>query len=64
MTAFAYTFPYSYGDMLKLGESLSTLAAKRLAHIYFHREVLAHSPEGRRVELWTITSHPRGQLHR
>lgn len=49
VTSFAYTFPYKYSDMLKLGSSLEMMMKYRMTNIYFHRDVLALSPEKRRI---------------
>ncbi len=52
---FALTFPFSYSDCQSmLDEYEKTLAND--PHIYFHRELLATSLEGRRLDLLTITS--------
>jgi murein tripeptide amidase MpaA len=49
----ALTYPWSYEDSLNLLE----WAGRSLARsVYFHREVLAHTLENRRVDLVTISS--------
>ena len=59
-TFFAFCLPYAYStlqDQLLAYErkfAASTAAGK---NVYFHRELLAHSLEGRRIDLLTISSH-------
>lgn len=47
----AFTFPYSYSE---LQSDLSRLSAPD--GVYLHRELLVHTPDGRRVDLLTITA--------
>ena len=64
---FAFCYPFSYVDCQKKLSSLSerlscpcTLTPGRCADdqaIYFHREHLCRSLDGRRVDLLTVTSH-------
>jgi hypothetical protein len=51
---FAYTYPFSLSDCDQKLKQLEQKAAN-INGIYFHREVLAYSQEGRNVELVTIT---------
>ena len=54
-TYFALTFPFSYSDCQ---ERLSTYEKAFESHpkIYFYRELLTKSLEGRRIDLLTITA--------
>ncbi|XP_054266255.1 cytosolic carboxypeptidase-like protein 5 [Macrosteles quadrilineatus] len=63
ITYFAFTYPYSYSE---LQTSLSLIDSKLLSNskpqprpddIYYHREPVCYSLEGRRVELLTISSY-------
>lgn len=64
-TYFAFTYPYSYGELQaslnmidsKLLRLNNILAQPRPDDIYYHREVVCYSLEGRRVELLTISSY-------
>ena len=57
---FAFTYPYTYTQMLS---RLDQLAEKASAceELYMHNEVLTKSPEGRQINLLTISSR-RGLL--
>lgn len=53
--SFAFTFPYSYQDC----QNLCNFLEKNLFYdsdIYFHRELINTSQEGRRIDLMTITA--------
>ncbi|XP_018332039.1 cytosolic carboxypeptidase-like protein 5 [Agrilus planipennis] len=60
ITYFAFTYPFSYND---IQNSLRTIDAKYLSasghndDIYYYRECLCYSLEGRKVDLLTITSY-------
>jgi hypothetical protein len=50
--AFAYPYPYSkVGNFLDEAE-----ASTHDSEIYFHKEVLTHTNEGRKVHLITVTN--------
>lgn len=55
VTYFALTYPFSYADSQNLLDKYEKLYANH-PKIYFHRELLVTSLEGRRVDLVTITS--------
>ena len=59
---FAFTFPYTYTDNNNFVTHLENTYA-RSQSIYFHRELLTHSPEGRRIDLLTITAHDADSLN-
>ncbi|XP_014276546.1 cytosolic carboxypeptidase-like protein 5 isoform X2 [Halyomorpha halys] len=65
---FAFTYPYTYTDLLNHLAALENHSKTKLGHgdnnsepkqddIYFHRELLTYSLESRRVDLITISSH-------
>lgn len=54
-TYFAFTFPYTYTRYLEFASQLEGAYAED-PDIYFQRELLTYSLEGRRIDLLTITS--------
>lgn len=65
---FAMTYPYGYSDLQNDLDRLET-ASNFMPSIYFKRELLVRSYEGRRVDLLTISSHsndsgkPEDKIH-
>lgn len=59
---FAFTFPYTHTDCLNFVDYLEKNYNKHPS-IYFHRELLTHSQEGRRLDLLTITGHDNSSLN-
>ena len=55
VTYFALTYPFSYSDCQNLLNKYEKSFANH-PKIYFHRELLVKSLQGRRVDLITITS--------
>jgi hypothetical protein len=53
---FAFTFPYTYSDSQRFLDQTEKSYALHPS-IYLHRELLTYSPEGKRIDLLTITSH-------
>lgn len=54
-TYFALTFPFSYSDCQSLIDEYEKQFRDN-TNIYFHRELLVNSLEGRRIDLLTITA--------
>ena len=54
-TYFAFTFPFSYEDSLELTDEIER-KLKNQHNVYFNREILYYSLEGRPMELLTISS--------
>ena len=59
VTYFALTYPFSYNDCQCLLENYENVY-KDHPKIYFHRELLTRSIEGRRIDLLTITMRKSG----
>ena len=55
VTYFAFTFPFSYQESIELTDDIET-RLKDQPNIYFNREILYYSLEGRPMELLTISS--------
>lgn len=53
---FAFTFPYTYSDSQRFLDQTEKSYALSPS-VYFHRELLTYSPEGKRIDLLTITAH-------
>lgn len=63
-TYFAFCYPHSYSEsqrrLTKLDNRYKTLApSESTGGVYYYRELLSHSLEGRRIDLITITSWER-----
>ena len=63
-TYFAFCYPYSYTECQNMLEKLDTRFSEPSSDkltdsnkIYYHRELICRSLEGRRVELVTVSSH-------
>jgi hypothetical protein len=54
-TYFAFTFPFSYTDCQTMLEELD-IKYDNHSKIYYHRELLTNSIEGRKIDLITISS--------
>jgi len=54
---FAFCYPYSYTECQDKLHRYDDLYSSCNDNIYYHREVLVYSLEGRRVDLITISSH-------
>lgn len=55
VTYFAYTYPFSFSDITrKLDEMQAKLVNRK--NVYFHRETLTYSVEGRKQEMVTVSS--------
>jgi len=59
ITYFALTYPFSYDDCQKMLNEYEVQFEKH-HKIYFHREHLINSLEGRRIDLLTITAKEKG----
>lgn len=61
ITYFAFTYPFSYSDLKKLLENIDvkylTIPTITDNDIYYTRECVCHSLEGRNVDLITISSY-------
>jgi len=57
-TQFAFTYPYSYNkcqqDLLK-----TEISSLNQTNVYFHKELLIKSKEGRNIDLITISSYDK-----
>jgi hypothetical protein len=54
----AFTYPFSYEDCNSYFDSVQqAIETKHQDSIYFHRELLTYSLEGRNVELMTLSGH-------
>jgi len=56
---FAFTYPYSYQDVQRELDELeanNNIDITKSGGIYFHREVITRTPDGRNVDLLTISS--------
>jgi cytosolic carboxypeptidase protein 5 len=58
IVSFAFTYPYTYAMVQKDLDALNAHVNDMTApdSIYFKRELLTNTPDGRRVDLYTITS--------
>ena len=68
-TYFAFCFPFSYAECQQMlsrldqqfaaGEKQESIGhpPRQPESIYYHRDLLCHSVEGRRVDLLTVSSH-------
>lgn len=54
-TFFAFTFPFSYQESIEQMDLIQTKLFN-VPGIYFHRDILAYSLEGRKMEVITISS--------
>ena len=54
-TYFAFTFPFSYEDSIELTDQIQQKLQNQ-SNVYFNREILYYSLEGRPMELLTISS--------
>ena len=52
---FAYTYPFSFTEITKKIDALQTKMINR-KNVYFHRETLTYSREGRKQEIITVSS--------
>ena len=57
-TYFAFTYPFSYTDCQEMLDKYEKLYSNN-TKIYFNRELIAESLEGRRIDLITITKKDR-----
>jgi len=55
VTYFAFSFPFSFEESFEQMDVFEK-RLKGLANVYFHREVLYYSLEGRKMEMVTISS--------
>ena len=55
VTYFAFTYPFSYEEAVLQVDDMERRLVNQ-ANVYFHRETLYHSIEGRKMELVTISS--------
>jgi hypothetical protein len=57
-TFFAFTYPYSYEESVDHVDRIEALVTRPeyAKNIYFHRETLFYSREGRKMEIFTISS--------
>ena len=56
-TYFAFTYPFSYQESQeKIDDIENKVSSGEIPNCYFHREVLYHSLEGRKMEIFTLTS--------
>lgn len=60
ITYFAFTYPFTYSDLQTQLKKIQTRLSRRtitsVDDIYYHRECVIKSLEGRRLELLTISS--------
>lgn len=54
-TYFAFTFPFSFEDSMELTNQIEA-RLRNQQNVYFNREILYYSLEGRPMELLTISS--------
>lgn len=54
-TYFAFTFPFSYQESIELTDQIQARLYQQ-PNVYFNREILYYSLEGRPMELLTISS--------
>jgi hypothetical protein len=59
VTYFALTYPFSYQDCQEMLDQYEDTYTNH-PRIYFHRELLTTSTEGRRIDLLTITAQQKG----
>ena len=55
VTYFAYSYPYSYNEITQKIDEMETKMSMR-KNVYFHREILTYSREGRKQEMVTVSS--------
>ena len=68
ITYFAFTYPFTYSDLQthlkKIEAKMSRRTITSVDDIYYHRECVVKSLEGRRLEMLTISSYQNISMER